>query len=231
MNYDPIKVVSETFTHLGQKPAGHVKVALTMFLLLQGMVFGLMCLGSFGLVGGMAATKGDAGAQLGLMLLFYVAIFGMFAMMMPPLMLYYYGYQKATLDEVDGKGDVTVGAVFAHATGALLPLLALMAIQCGVGIAGMLLCYVGVFVTSVPLRFAALLHADRGVGVMEAVGLAWEGFWAQPGAHLKSMLVVMVLAMLLSYIPFIGPMLSWPVLAVYEARSYRAIHGASVAAE
>lgn len=225
MNYDPIKVAGETFEHLRQKPMGHVKVSLLMFVGLQVIVWGMVCFGMFGMVGGLVATEGNEKAQVVMMLMFYVAIFGMAFVLVPPLLFYYYGYQKATLDEIDGKGEVGPGAVFGNIGALLVPISGLMLVQCGAGFVGLLMCYVGAFFTTIPLRYAFFLKVDREISVMDAIALAWEGFWGNPWDHAKAMGTVMVLSMVLSYIPLVGPMILWPVLAVFEAKTYRAIYG------
>jgi hypothetical protein len=225
VKYDPLAILSATFDHLRENPVGHIKLSLVLFFVLQGVIWGTMCFGGFGMVAGLIATDGDKDAQLALMMLFYLGIFGILCVLLPPVMFFYYGYQKATLDEVDGKGPVGPGVAAKAAMSMLGAIIPLMAVQCGASIVGMLMCYVGVFFTSVPLRYAFLIKADRDVPVMDAVALAWEGFWAKPGAHLLSMLVVFLVAMVFSYIPLVGPMIVWPMMAVFEAKSYRALYG------
>lgn len=225
MNYEPLKIVGETFEHLRQKPVGHVKVALLQFVAIQVVVWTTVCLGMFAAIGALVATEGNEGAQALVMLGVWGGIFGLMFLLLPPLMLFYYGYQAATLAEVDGVEDVSPGAVFTHVKTMAVAMIGMMVIQCGLGAVGLMMCYVGAIFTSLPLRYAFLLKVDRNLGVMDAIAAAWEGFWAKPGAHFASFGTVFVLAMVLSYIPLIGPLIAWPVLAVFEAKSFRKLYG------
>lgn len=223
MNYDTIKILGDTLEHLRRRPLGHLKVAVLEFVMIQFLVLFLMLL-AFGGVAGVSATS-DGDPQPLVVLAASVGFATLFGAFIMPLALFGWGYHAATLDELDGKGDVSVGRVLSRVGGVALAGLSLMVVQCGLGVVGLCFCYIGAFVTTLPLRYAFLLRVDRGLTVTEAVMTAWNGFWAHPGPHFKAMLATLVLTMVLSYIPLIGTMLLLPVLAVFEVRSYRVIHG------
>ena len=225
MNDDPLKIVGETFEHLRLKPVGHAKVAILQFVSIQFIVWTTVCLGMFAAIGALVATDGNEGAQAVVMLGVWGGIFGLMFLLLPPLMLFLYGYQAATLAEVDGIEDVGPGAVFRQIRLMAMAMLGMMVIQCGLGMVGLMMCYIGAIFTALPLRYAFLLKVDRHLSVMDAIAAAWEGFWAKPGAHFASFGTVFVLSMILSYIPLIGPLIAWPVLAVFEAKSFRKLYG------
>ena len=232
---DPIALLTRTADHLRAHPNGHIAVGIGQFVISTAVAMLAICGGLGGsLVIGVAsailaaASDGGAGQVLATLvsLLIYPFMFFGMLLILPPLVLVYLGYQSATLDEVDGKEDVTIGKVIAIVTGSVGALLALVAVLCGLNLVGVMMCYVGVFFTALPFRYAHLIRYDRKVGVGEALGLAWRGFMAEPGTHAIIFVVEMVISMVLAYIPLIGPAIVWPVLSVFDTLAYRELYPA-----
>ncbi len=235
MKLDPLALLGNAINHLKANPEGHVIVAVTQFVLVNVMTFAFifcgMCGGMFLAVPAAIATAGsggspeDAEALIALSsLLVYPLIFGAMMLILPVVMMLYVGYQCAALDEVDGKEKVNlvkVGSVLTSAVGAII---AITLLQCGASLVGVMLCYVGVFITALPFKWAHLIRYDRKVGTMDALGFAWDGFMANPTAHFVAMAVEVVLSMVLAYIPLIGPLIMWPVLAIFDAMAYREVY-------
>lgn len=230
MKIDPIPLLTRTVDHLRAHPEGHIQVALAQFGLMLGVTFGSICAGVggsllFGIAGALLSGGDDGGGLGGLLMLLIYPMMGMVVLLvMPPLMMLYFGYQSATLDEIDGKEPVSIRRVFGLVMGSLGAFVALAGVGCGMSLLGLMLCCVGIFLTSLPFKFAHLIRHDRQVDLGEALGLGWRGFMADPGSHAVVMVVEMVLAMVLSYIPLVGPALLWPVLAVFDSLAYRELY-------
>lgn len=232
MKLDHLALLGCAVNHLKANPGGHVLVAVTQFVLVNAMTFAVICCG---LCGGMfvavpaaiapAASSQDAASVVAQSsLLLYPLIFGAMLLIVPIIAMLYVGYQCAVLDEVDGKGKVNLAKVGGVLTSAVAAIVAITLLQCGASLVGVMFCYVGVFLTALPFKWAHLIRYDRKVGTMDALGLAWDGFMANPAAHFGAFAVQMVLSMVLAYIPLIGPMLVWPVLAVFDAMAYREVY-------
>lgn len=230
MKIDPIPLLTRTVDHLRAHPEGHIQLAIAQFALVVGVTFVSICAGVggsllFGIAGALLSAGSDGDGLGGLLvLLFYPLMAFIMLLVLPPLTMLYFGYQSATLDEIDGKDAVSIGRVITLVTGSLGALAGLVAVGCGMSLLGLMLCYVGIFITSLPFKFAHLIRHDRQVGLGEALGLAWRGFMADPGSHAVIMVVEFVFAMVLSYIPLIGPMVLWPVLSVFDAMAYRELY-------
>ncbi|MBM4368263.1 MAG: hypothetical protein FJ102_18770 [Deltaproteobacteria bacterium] len=235
MKLDPLALLGHAINHLKANPEGHVLVAVSQFVLVNVMTFAFifcgLCGGLFVAVpatiaaAGSGASSQDAEAIMALSsLLVYPLIFGAVLLILPIVTMLYVGYQCAALDEIDGKDKVKLAKVGSVLTSAVGAIVAITLLQCGASLVGVMLCYVGVFLTALPFKWAHLIRYDRKVGTMDALGLAWDGFMANPTAHFAAMAVEMVLSMVLAYIPLIGPMVLWPVVAVFDAMAYREVY-------
>ena len=234
---DPVALFTRTLEHLRAQPEGHVVVGVAQFVFVNVLTFGMifcgMCAGMFVAVPTIlasAAAGADpdaAGGVAGLVTLLVYPLMGLGMLaILPVITTVYAGYQVAVLDEVDGKGKVSIGKVGGILTGSLGALFALTLLQCGASMVGIMLCYVGIFLTALPMKFVQLIRHDRQVGVMDAVAIAWDGFWADPGSHALVFVTETVTAMVLAYIPLIGPMILWPVISVFDALAYRVVYPA-----
>ncbi len=238
---DPVALLSRTLEHLRANPEGHVLMGVAQFVLVNLLTFGMICCG---MCGGMfvavpaaiasAAAGADPDAAGGVataasLLVYPLMGLGMVAIL-PAITLVYASYQVAVLDEVDGKGKVSLGKVGGVLTGSLGALLGITLLQCGASMVGVMLCYVGIFLTALPLKFVHLVRHDRQVGVMDAVGIAWDGFRAEPATHAAVFVTEIVMSMVLAYIPLIGPMILWPTMAVFDSMAYRALYPVGAAA-
>lgn len=241
MKVDPGKLLARTFEHLRANPEGHVLVAVVQFVLVNVLTFGMIFCGMCGglLVAVPAAiaagaSGADPDAAGGIVTLASLAIYpllglGMVAIM-PAITVLYVGYQAAVLDEIDGKGRVTIARVGSSLSAALGAIVALTLLQCGASVVGVMLCYVGIFLTALPLKFVHLVRHERQLGVMDAIGIAWDRFTADPASHALVFVVEMVISMVLVYIPLVGPMVLWPTMAVFDALAYRELFPAEPAA-
>jgi hypothetical protein len=236
---DPAALLTRTFEHLKRAPEGHVLVGITQFVLINVFTFGLIFCGMCGgflvmipAMGAAAASGADPEAAEGLVallsLLVYPLLGLLFALLVPALTMVYSAYGAATLDEVDGKAKVSLGAVGSILAGSVGGLLLITAIQCSASVVGLLLCYVGIFLTALPFRWAFLIKHDRRVGTMDALGLAWDGFRADPASHAVVFVMQVIISLVLAYIPLLGPMIVWPVIAVFDAIAYRTLNPATL---
>ncbi|GDX80414.1 hypothetical protein LBMAG42_22250 [Deltaproteobacteria bacterium] len=220
--YSPIDTLQATAKHLQDNIKGHAIMGIAWFFGIQFFVWGLMIVMFVGMFGGIAITSQSEElggvAMLGVIgvgVLFYMAF-------ILAIMMVMYGYQRAALKEIDGEGDVTFGGVFSGALACIGTIIALGFVNSFLSIVGILMCYVGIFVTVVPLRFTFLLTVDKGLGLTDAMSLAWSTFWARPADHFICFLTEMGISLVLSLIPLIGPMIALPAIVVFDVKSYRA---------
>lgn len=230
MKIDAIALLTKTVDHLKANAKGHIEVAIAQFVFTLLLTFGWICLGGFAMIGGgiggavIDGALGGEGLGTLLGLLGYALFFVSFALVLPILIVLYFGYQSATLDEVDGKGPVSIRGVWGIITASIGALFALTAVSCGMSLVGVLFCYIGMFVTTLPFKFAHLIRHERGASLGEALGLSWRGFTAAPLDHLVVAIVEFIVIMVLAYIPLIGSMLVWPVVSVFDVLAYRVLH-------
>ncbi len=221
MRLDLSRVLQDTLRHLQAHPSGHIAFGLVATVVLQACGMGLGLGGSAAVWLGSLATMvfGPAGL-LGIVVGGAFFVLG-FAALMWLTSAAFMAYQKATLDEVDGRGDVALGTLRGALLGSVGLLCALSLVQCGLGLAGLCLCYVGIFVTSVPFRFAWLLAVERQLGLADALAAAWTAFWEAPADHLISYGLMMLVMMTLGSVPLVGLLVAWPFFAVAEAFTFR----------
>lgn len=230
MKIDAIALLTQTVEHLKANSKGHIEVAIAQFVGTMLLTFVWMCAGGVLVVAGglggavLDVALGGEGIGTLLGLLSYPLMFLLLALTLPILVVLYFGYQSATLDEVDGKGPVSIRGVFGIISASAGALILLTALSCGMSMVGVLFCYVGMFVTALPFKFAHLIRHERGVSLGAALGLAWRGFTAAPLDHFVVMIVEFVVTMVLAYIPLIGGMILWPVVSVFDVLAYRVLH-------
>lgn len=219
--YSPIDTLQATAKHLQDHMKGHAIMGIAWFFGIQFFVWGLMIIMWVGMFGGiaLASQSEELGgvAMLGMIgvgALFYMAF-------ILAVMMVMFGYQKAALKEIDGEGEVSLGGVFSGALASIGTIVALGFVNSFLSIVGLCMCYVGIFVTVVPLRFAFLLTVDKGLGLTDALALAWTTFWSRPADHFLCFLTEMGVSLVLSLIPLIGPVVALPAIVVFDVKSYR----------
>lgn len=220
--YSPIDTLQATAKHLQDHIKGHAIMGITWFFGIQFFVWGLMIVMFVGMFGGIAVSSQSEElggvtmlAMMGVGALIYLGF-------ILAIMMVMYGYQGAALKEIDGEGEVTLGAVFGGALASIGTIIALGLVNSFLSMLGILMCYVGVFVTVVPLRFTFLLTVDKGLGLTDAMALAWSTFWSRPTDHFLCFLTEMAVSLVLSLIPLIGPIIALPAIVVFDVKSYRA---------
>lgn len=221
MRIDLARVLNDTLRHLQAHPTGHVAFGLVATVVLQvsGIVLGVGSSAAASLGSLSTMVFGPAGL-LGIVVGGALFVIG-FAALMWFTSIAFMAYQKATLDEVDGRADVALRTLRGALVGSMGLVIALSLAQCGLGLLGLMLCYVGTFITSVPFRFAWLLAVERQLGAVDALAAAWRTFWASPADHLVSFGLMMVVMMTLGSIPVVGLLVAWPFYAVAEAYTFR----------
>ncbi len=219
--YSPIDTLQATAKHLQDHIKGHAILGITWFFGIQFFVWGLLIVMFVGMFGGIAISSESE--ELG-----GVALLGMIGVgsllylgFILAIVMVMYGYQRATLKEIDGEGEVSLGAVFSGALGCIGTIVALGFVNTFLSFVGILMCYVGVLITVVPIRFAFLITVDKGLGLTDAIALAWTTFWARPMDHFLCFLTEMGVSLVLSLIPIIGPVVALPAIVVFDVKSYR----------
>jgi uncharacterized membrane protein len=217
--YSPIDTMQAAFAHLSANPMGHVVVVGVYFFL----VYLIVCAG-FGAGFATLLAVGPDSHGPGFILAIY-GIGALIGLVSAPLgACFWDGYEAATLREIDGQEPVTLGAVGRLALANLAAVLGLLVVNCALSAVGLLCCYVGVFFAMIPFRFAFLVAVDRGVGVGEALAVAWSTFRARMKDHFAGFLTAVVVYLVCSAIPIIGPMAAVPLLVTFEVFTYRALY-------
>ena len=215
--YSPIDTMQAAFQHIFAHLRGHGQVMAAWFVMfISLMVVNIML--TVGFIVGMETRAIDPGTGIALL---YGGIFGITVLLVPIVSIFWYGYQKALLIEVDGGDPVSLARIGHLGWGSIATVLGVFAAGCGLSFVGLLCCYVGVFFVAIPFRFVFLIAVDQEVGVMEAYGRAWTLFRSRMKDHVLALLVVFVVSMIGSAIPLIGGAITFPLLEAFDVLTYR----------
>jgi len=196
-------------------PPGLVFVVATMVMAL-GFTAVMVVLG--GVVGFLAAVVQDERVVLIAAIIGGIAFFAAIIVMTVLIQPLWMAYVRYTIHLLRGEkpelGELAWG--YKH----IAPVTGLIALTMAATFIAMLFCYFPGFLVAAALYFAMPVMADRECGPIEAIKASWELVKANFLDVFVLMLVVMVGSMVLSYVPFIGPMAMIIVFVVIQSVAY-----------
>lgn len=224
-------LLSETMEDITENIAGYALAGLGLFFVTFIMVF----VAIFVLYGGMAVIGigavmigaligGDIGpliAMLGGMVGFFLLMFVFMGVMMGTLLPVQASLERSIRDHIHGRGQLGIHSAFTSLFTDIVPLLLAGMGLIAASMVGILALYVGALVAGWALYWTISLVALDRRGAMDALKTSLSRVTGDMGGVGVLTLVTMLLGLVASYVPIIGPMFAISL----KVRAHEAIFG------